>query len=225
MSIQADSIHNTGGQLAAANDISISANDLTNEQSPETGLGGLVYAGGDLSLSINQTLTNDKSSLIAQGDISINDNDSSQLIVTNNAGYIESEGDINISANTLNNLAEDYDLKGDEDSDGYYGYDVDGKVFNSNYVLNQTLVLEQDEPISTLASMPSFISADGDVNITTSDKTYNLSSVISAQGDINITTNELINETDSIETHGLYRKWGKKWQETYCSKKGFSGGL
>jgi hypothetical protein len=44
------------------------------------------------------------------------------------------------------------------DEDGYYGYDVNEKVVKSDYVMDQTLVLEQDEQVSTLASNPAFIS-------------------------------------------------------------------
>jgi hypothetical protein len=33
---------------------------------------------------------------------------------------------------------------------GYYGYDVNEKVVKSDYVMDQTLVLEQDEAVSTL---------------------------------------------------------------------------
>jgi hypothetical protein len=106
-----------------------------------------------------------------------------------------------MSHKTLNNTAYHYDTKQD-DSDGYYGYDVNEKVVKSDYVMDQpqvqlcqpqvfhdrthflphkryiswvdtesvslvsllagyvmdqTLVLEQDEPISTLGSRSSFI--------------------------------------------------------------------
>jgi hypothetical protein len=57
-----------------------------------------------------------------------------------------------IHAKTLNNTAYHYDTKQD-DSDGYYGYDVNEKVVKSDYVTDQTLVLEQDEQVSTLSLM------------------------------------------------------------------------
>jgi hypothetical protein len=47
---------------------------------------------------------------------------------------------ITIHAKTLNNTAYHYDTKQD-DSDGYYGYDVNEKVVKSDYVMDQTLVL------------------------------------------------------------------------------------
>jgi hypothetical protein len=47
--------------------------------------------------------------------------------------------------------------------------------------MDQTLVLEQDEQVSTLASNPAFISALKDININLSDELFNSSSVISAK--------------------------------------------
>jgi hypothetical protein len=93
---------------------------------------------------------------------------------------IKSDNNITINAKTLNNTAYHYDTKQD-DSDGYYGYDVNEKVVKSGYVMDQTLVLEQDEPISTLGSRSSFISALKDITINVSDKLFNSSSVISAK--------------------------------------------
>jgi adhesin HecA-like repeat protein len=73
-------------------------------------------------------------------------------------------------------------------------------------VMDQTLVLEQDEPISTLGSRSSFISALKDITINVSDKLFNSSSVISAKQNLSITANKLTNETDSVSTHEMYRK-------------------
>jgi adhesin HecA-like repeat protein len=39
-------------------------------------------------------------------------------------------------------------------------------------------------------------------------KLFNSSSVISAKQDLSITANKITNETDSVATHQLYRKWG-----------------
>jgi hypothetical protein len=58
----------------------------------------------------------------------------------------------------------------------FYGYDVNEKVVKSDYVMDQTLVLEQDEQVSTLASNPAFISALKDININLSDELFNSSS-------------------------------------------------
>jgi hypothetical protein len=73
--------------------------------------------------------------------------------------------------------------------------------------MNEQVVLEQDEAVSTLASEPSIISAGNDITITTSQETNNLSSVITAGNDITINTDILKNNTDSIDSHNLYRKW------------------
>jgi hypothetical protein len=125
---------------------------------------------------------------------------------------------ITIHAKTLNNTAYRYDAKQNDD-DGYYGYDVNAKVNKNDYTMNEQVVLEQDEAVSTLASEPSIISAGNDITITTSQETNNLSSVITAGNDITINTDILKNNTDSIDSHNLYRKWGKMWEEEYCEKK------
>jgi adhesin HecA-like repeat protein len=44
---------------------------------------------------------------------------------------------------------------------------------------------------------------------------FNSSSVISAKQDLSITANKITNETDSVATHQLYRKWGKKWVDSW----------
>ncbi|VVM24816.1 hypothetical protein BSPWISOXPB_11086 [uncultured Gammaproteobacteria bacterium] len=118
-------------------------------------------------------------------------------MIDNKSGVIKADNNITIHAKTLNNTAYHYDTKQD-DSDGYYGYDVNEKVVKSDYVMDQTLVLEQDEQISTLASNPAFISALKDININLSDELFNSSSVISAKQDLSITANKVTNETDSV---------------------------
>jgi hypothetical protein len=42
------------------------------------------------------------------------------------------------------------------------------------------------------------------------------------QQDLSITANKITNETDSVATHQLYRKWGKKWVDSWedCKKFG-----
>jgi adhesin HecA-like repeat protein len=57
--------------------------------------------------------------------------------------------------------------------------------------------------------------SDKDININLSDELFNSSSVISAKQDLSITANKITNETDSVATHQLYRKWGKKWVEGF----------
>jgi hypothetical protein len=32
---------------------------------------------------------------------------------------------------------------------------------------------------------------------------------------LSITANKLTSETDSVSTHEMYRKWGKKWEESW----------
>ncbi|CAB5507378.1 hypothetical protein AZO1586I_1827, partial [Bathymodiolus thermophilus thioautotrophic gill symbiont] len=172
-------------------------------------------------------LLNDKSSIVAQGSILINDtnnnssngtNNNLNLVINNKSGVIKSDNNITINAKILNNTAYRYDAKQD-DNDGYYGYDVNEKVVKSDYVMDQTLVLEQDEAVSTLASQLSLISAGNNITITASQEINNLSSIITASNDVTINTNTFKNNTDSIDTHNLYRKWGKMWQEKYCEKK------
>ncbi|VVM18992.1 hypothetical protein BSPWISOXPB_4070, partial [uncultured Gammaproteobacteria bacterium] len=77
-------------------------------------------------------LLNDKSSIVAEGDIVINDtnhgtNNDLNLVIDNKSGVIKADNNITIHAKTLNNTAYHYDTKQD-DSDGYYGYDVNEKV-------------------------------------------------------------------------------------------------
>jgi hypothetical protein len=60
-------------------------------------------------------------------------------VIDNKSGVIKSDNNITIHAKTLNNTAYHYDTKQD-DSDGYYGYDVNEKVVKSDYVMDQTLV-------------------------------------------------------------------------------------
>ncbi|VVM19350.1 hypothetical protein BSPWISOXPB_10613 [uncultured Gammaproteobacteria bacterium] len=116
-------------------------------------------------------------------------NNDLNLVIDNKSGVIKADNNITIHAKTLNNTAYHYDTKQD-DSDGYYGYDVNEKVVKSDYVMDQTLVLEQDEQVSTLASNPAFISALKDININLSDELFNSSSVISAKQDLSITANK-----------------------------------
>ncbi|SHN94189.1 hypothetical protein, partial [bacterium endosymbiont of Bathymodiolus sp. 5 South] len=156
-------------------------------------------------------------------DIVINDtnhgtNNDLNLVIDNKSGVIKADNNITIHAKTLNNTAYRYDAKQNDD-DGYYGYDVNAKVNKNDYTMNEQVVLEQDEAVSTLASEPSIISAGNDITITTSQETNNLSSVITAGNDITINTDILKNNTDSIDSHNLYRKWGKMWEEEYCEKK------
>ncbi|VVM23513.1 hypothetical protein BSPWISOXPB_7124, partial [uncultured Gammaproteobacteria bacterium] len=82
-------------------------------------------------------------------------------------------------------------MQNKNDDDGYYGYDVNAKVNKNDYTMNEQVVLEQDEAVSTLASEPSIISAGNDITITTSQETNNLSSVITAGNDITINTDIL----------------------------------
>jgi hypothetical protein len=51
-------------------------------------------------------------------------------VIDNKSGVIKADNNITIHAKTLNNTAYHYDTKQD-DSDGYYGYDVNEKVASS----------------------------------------------------------------------------------------------
>ncbi|CAB5506887.1 hypothetical protein AZO1586I_1703, partial [Bathymodiolus thermophilus thioautotrophic gill symbiont] len=214
-------------QLAAGANLNITANTLNNTQNTAQTQGGLIYAKNQLHITAANQLLNDKSSIVAQGSILINDtnnnssngtNNNLNLVINNKSGVIKSDNNITINAKILNNTAYRYDAKQD-DNDGYYGYDVNEKVVKSDYVMDQTLVLEQDEAVSTLASQLSLISAGNNITITASQEINNLSSIITASNDVTINTNTFKNNTDSIDTHNLYRKWGKMWQEKYCEKK------
>ena len=235
LDISANTLNNQGGQLAAGANLNITANTLNNTQNTTQTQGGLIYAKNQLHITAANQLLNDKSSIVAQGSILINDtnnnlntnsnnstntnsnngtNNNLNLVINNKSGVIKSDNNITINAKTLNNTAYHYDTKQD-DSDGYYGYDVNEKVVKSDYVMDQTLVLEQDEPISTLGSRSSFISALKDITINVSDELFNSSSVISAKQNLSITANKLTNETDSVSTHEMYRLWGKKWVRSW----------
>ena len=171
----------------------------------------MIYGGGKLNLVIANQLTNDKSSMVTQSDITIN---GTNLTIDNKSGSIQSDENINISAKTLNNTAYHYDTK-EKDTDNYYGYDVNEKVSKSGYVMNQTVVMEQDEQISTLGSKASFISSLKNIVINLSNELSNSSSIINAKENLTITAHKTINETDSVSTHGMYRKWGKYWRNSY----------
>ena len=218
LNITVNTVNNKGGQLAAGVDVNITADTLNNTQNTEQTQGGLIYAGNKLDLAISNQLTNDQSSIIAKSDIAIN---GTNLVVNNKSGVIQSDANISITAKDLNNTAYHYDTKVN-DGDGYYGYDIQ-RVNKSGYVMDQTLVLEQDEHNSTLASKPSFITALKNVAINLSNELFNASSVISAKQDLIITANKVTNQTDSVATHEMYRKWGKMWQERYCTGHDISG--
>ncbi|WP_139699318.1 two-partner secretion domain-containing protein, partial [bacterium endosymbiont of Bathymodiolus sp. 5 South] len=210
LAITANTVNNQGGQLAAGGNLNIAVDTLNNTRNDtqdttktqEKTQGGLIYAKNQLQITAANHLLNDKSSIVAEGDIVINDtnhdtNNDLNLVIDNKSGVIKADNNITIHAKTLNNTAYHYDTKQD-DSDGYYGYDVNEKVVKSDYVMDQTLVLEQDEQVSTLASNPAFISALKDININLSDELFNSSSVISAKQDLSITANKITNETDSV---------------------------
>ena len=144
LDISANTLNNQGGQLAAGANLNITANTLNNTQNTAQTQGGLIYAKNQLHITAANQLLNDKSSIVAQGSILINDtnnnlnnnsnnnsnngtNNNLNLVINNKSGVIKSDNNITINAKILNNTAYRYDAKQD-DNDGYYGYDVNEKV-------------------------------------------------------------------------------------------------
>ncbi|CAB5506588.1 hypothetical protein AZO1586R_2107, partial [Bathymodiolus azoricus thioautotrophic gill symbiont] len=73
LDISANTLNNQGGQLAAGANLNITANTLNNTQNTAQTQGGLIYAKNQLHITAANQLLNDKSSIVAQGSILIND--------------------------------------------------------------------------------------------------------------------------------------------------------
>jgi filamentous hemagglutinin family protein len=207
LDITANLINNLGGQLAAGENVNIIADTLNNSQNTIQTQGGLIYAKNQLDITAASQVLNDKSSMVAEGNLTIY---GANLIIDNKSGVIQSANNISIDAKTLNNIAYRYDAK-QNDSDGYYGYDVNDGVNKNTYTMNAQVILEQDEAVSTLASEPSFILADNNITITTSEETNNLSSIISAGNDITINTDVLKNSAINTVGANLAKDIGKSY--------------
>jgi adhesin HecA-like repeat protein len=118
LNIHVETLNNNGGQFGAKNNVTINADTFNNQQN-SANEGGLVYAGNNLNLNVEDVLNNDFSTLYAGIDVFIKGNSNAQVnLFTNKVGTVEAGHNVNITAVDFKNLSQMYD----PDGDGYFGF-------------------------------------------------------------------------------------------------------
>lgn len=115
------------------------------------------------------------------------------------SAVIDANQDININTQTLVNQGYNYDL----DKTQFFGYNVNYNVYKGGWGEGYYNLMNQDQAVSTLETMPSFITAGNDININNAT-VNNYSSGISAGNNIGL-TNIQGTTTTNITPHMLLK--------------------
>ena len=194
-------IHNKGA-LYSTNDMTIQAQNLTNEE--------MIRSNDEINLLIENSLTNEQNGMIyADGDINILANEAKEKINTvTNKGVIQSHQDINVTAKTLNNTTSTpvYTKKTTSSTKTV-------QLGGSNNFNIVTTTVSTD--VLTIPSDPALMLAEGDIKIDV-ETLNNYYSLISSDEDIILNANTANNVGKvAVTTTTVVTKQYRN--EKYCS--------
>lgn len=189
-----NSITNNGG-IIGGNQLTLHASQITNNQ--------VLYSANAIDLSAADTLRNTQgSSIISDGTISIHDTGT----LSNEAATIQSGGDMNIQAGSVENLSSMTPTVSNQHTPRYVTRMVTRSGGGSNWDWDDLYTEKWTDTIDKTLYTPSYILAGGNIGITAA--THNHYSMIAADGDIylagSLTNEAAVNAHDIIETQYYY---------------------
>ncbi|QOG12437.1 filamentous hemagglutinin N-terminal domain-containing protein [Arcobacter sp. FWKO B] len=207
LDIKAKNIDNSGA-LYSKNNMKVTAQNLDNS--------GLILSNKDIELLIQNTLTNQKDGTIySEGNLSIaSDSTKDKINTINNYGLIQSDKNIDISANTLNNTAPTPSFNNTTTSQTK----TVSRGGSNDYDIVTTTIQIQSMDIPT---DPALILAMGDINIDVNTLNNNYS-LISSNEDIVLNANT-VNNIGKVLVSTTTTVTKQYRDERYCSSSGPSG--